>query len=76
MKRFAILLAVALTIACSHGRTPQFPAAADPAGAGQVFVIRNALPLDPAAARLIISPPCLPEVEAGSRAPAARRVSS
>jgi hypothetical protein len=41
MKRFAILLAVVLAVACSHGRTPQFPAAADPAGAGQVFVVRN-----------------------------------
>jgi hypothetical protein len=41
MKRFVILLALGLVFACSHGRTPQFPAAASPADAGQVFVIRN-----------------------------------
>jgi hypothetical protein len=41
MKRFAIFIAVGLAVACSHGRTPQFPAAADPAGAGQIFVVRN-----------------------------------
>jgi hypothetical protein len=41
MKRFVILLAVVLTLACSHGRTRQFPAEADPARAGQIFVVRN-----------------------------------
>jgi hypothetical protein len=41
MKRALLLLAIFLTAACSHGRTPNFPTATDPAGAGQVAVVRN-----------------------------------
>jgi hypothetical protein len=41
MKRALLLLTILLTAACSHGRTASFPAAADPAGAGQVAVMRN-----------------------------------
>jgi len=42
MKRALLLLAVFLTAACSHGRTPNFPTATDPAGAGQVAVVASA----------------------------------
>lgn len=41
MKRALLLLTIFLTAACSHGRTPNFPSAAGPAGAGQVAVVRN-----------------------------------
>ena len=41
MKRALLLLTVFLTAACSHGRTPSFPSAADPADAGRVAVVRN-----------------------------------
>lgn len=41
MKRALLLLTIFLTAACSHGRTPNFPSAADPAGTGQVAVVRN-----------------------------------
>ena len=41
MKRALLLLTILLTAACSHGRTASFPAAADPASAGQVAVMRN-----------------------------------
>lgn len=41
MKRALLLLTIFLTAACSHGRTSSFPSAADPAGAGQVAVVRN-----------------------------------
>jgi len=41
MKRALLVLSVFLAAACSHGRTPNFPSAADPAGAGRVAVVRN-----------------------------------
>jgi len=41
MQRTFLLLAVFLVAACSHGRTSDAPAAAGPAGASQVIVIRN-----------------------------------
>jgi hypothetical protein len=41
MKQALLLLAVFLITACSHGRTPNFPSAVDPAGSGQVAVVRN-----------------------------------
>jgi len=37
----AALCAAALLAACAHGKTAVFPAAADPANAAQVYVIRN-----------------------------------
>ena len=41
MKRALLFLTIFLTAACSHGRTPSFPAGADLAGTGQVAVVRN-----------------------------------
>ena len=41
MRRAFILLAVFLSAACSHGRTPNAPAAEGPPGSSQVAVIRN-----------------------------------
>jgi hypothetical protein len=41
MQRAILIVAVFLVAACSHGRTSDAPAAAGPAGAGQVVVVRN-----------------------------------
>ena len=41
MKHLLALCAAALLVACAHGKTADFPAAADPADAAQVYVIRN-----------------------------------
>lgn len=41
MKNLLALCAAALLAACAHGKTADFPAAADPAEAAQVYVIRN-----------------------------------
>lgn len=41
MKNLLALCAAVLLAACAHGKTTDFPAAADPANAAQVYVIRN-----------------------------------
>jgi hypothetical protein len=41
MKNLLALCAAALLAACAHGKTVDFPPAADPANAAQVYVIRN-----------------------------------
>jgi hypothetical protein len=41
MKHVLIFLAILLSVACSHGRTPVFPPSADPTATGQVVVVRN-----------------------------------
>ena len=41
MKNLLALCAAALLAACAHGKTADFPAAADRADAAQVYVIRN-----------------------------------
>ena len=41
MKRAFLFLTIFLSTACSHGRAPSLPSAADVAGAGQVAVVRN-----------------------------------
>jgi hypothetical protein len=41
MKNLLALCAAALLAACAHGKTADFPAAADRADAVQVYVIRN-----------------------------------
>ena len=42
MKKFFILMAaITLLLSCSHGKTKNFPSAADPSNAAQVFIIRN-----------------------------------
>ena len=41
MKNLLTLCAAALLAACAHGKTTDFPAAADPADTAQVYVIRN-----------------------------------
>ena len=41
MQRAFLIVAVFLMAACSHGRTPDAPPAAGPAGSGQVVVVRN-----------------------------------
>jgi hypothetical protein len=41
MKNLLALCAAALLAACAHGKTADFPAAADPADVAQVYVIRN-----------------------------------
>jgi hypothetical protein len=41
MKRAFLFLTILLTAACSHGRSPNFPSATDPVGAGQVVVVRS-----------------------------------
>ena len=42
MKNLIIVLSLAfLLAACAHGKTENFPAAVDTAGAAQIFVIRN-----------------------------------
>ena len=41
MKNLLALVAAVLLAACAHGKTADFPAAADRADAAQVYVIRN-----------------------------------
>jgi hypothetical protein len=41
MKHLLALFSAALLVACAHGKTADFPAAADPADAAQVYIIRN-----------------------------------
>jgi len=41
MKNLLALCAAALLAACAHGKTADFPAAADPADAAHVYVLRN-----------------------------------
>jgi hypothetical protein len=41
MKNLLGLCVAALLAACAHGKTADFPAAADPADAAQVYIIRN-----------------------------------